>query len=65
MKYSLRAYKNVKMSSFSRFLFYLVIISGVTRGFSQGGNLAKRGPLVSTQKRNLEMMVNQDVDGYS
>jgi len=64
MKYSLRTLKNVKMSSFSHFLFYLVIISGVTRSFSQGGNLAKRGPLASTQKRNLEMMVNLDVDGY-
>jgi len=53
------------MFSFSHFLFYLVIISGVTTGFSQGGNLAKRGPLVSKQKKNLEMMVNLDVDGYS
>ena len=61
----MRTFKNVKMFSFSHFLFYLVIISGVTTGFSQGGNLAKRGTLASTQKRNLEMMVNLDVDGYS
>jgi len=53
------------MSSFSHFLFYLVIISGVTRGFSLGGNLAKRGPLASTQKKIIEMMVNLDVDDYS
>jgi len=29
----------------------VVIIRGVTRGLSQGGNLAKRGPLASTQKK--------------
>jgi len=27
------------------------IISGITRGLSQGGNLAKRGLLASTQKK--------------
>jgi len=53
------------MSSILHFLFYLVIISGVTRGLIQGGTLAKRGPLASTQKKNLEMMVNLDVDGYT
>jgi len=53
------------MSSFSHFLFYLVVISGVTRGFSLGGNLAKRGPLASTQKRNIEMMVNLDFEDDS
>jgi len=30
--------KNVKMSS-SHFLFYIAIISGVTKGLSQGGKL--------------------------
>jgi len=41
------------MSSFFHLLFDMVITSGVTRGLTQGGNLAKRGPLASTQKRNL------------
>jgi len=53
MKYSPRKLKNVKMSSFFHLLFDMVIISGVTRGLSQGGNLAKRGPLTSAQKKNL------------
>jgi len=53
------------MSTILHFLFYLIIISGVTRGLSQGGNLAKRNPLASTQKKNLEMMVNLGVDGYT
>jgi len=51
MKYSPRKLKNVKMSSFFHLLFDMVIISGVTRGLSQGGNLAKRGPLTSAQKK--------------
>jgi len=38
------------MSSFLHLSFDIVIISGVTRGLSQGGNLAKRGPLASTPK---------------
>ena len=53
----------MSMSSFLHLFFDIVIISGVARGLSQGGNLAKRGPLVSTQK--TEMMVNLDVDGYT
>jgi len=44
--------QNVKMSSFFHLLFDIVIISGVTRGLTQNGNLAKSGPLASTQKRN-------------
>jgi len=32
-------------------IFGIVIISGITRGLSQGGNLAKMGPLASTQKK--------------
>ena len=57
--------KNVKMSSFFHLLFDKVIISGVTRGSTQGGNLDKRGPLASTQKETWEMMVNLDVGGYT
>jgi len=45
--------ENVKMSSFLHLLFDIGIISGVTRGLSQGGNLAKKGQLASTQKKNL------------
>jgi len=51
MKYSPRKFKNVKMSSFLHLLFDMVIINGVTRGLSQGANLAKRGPLASAQKK--------------
>jgi len=51
MKYSARKFKNVKMSSYLHLLFDIVIISGVIRGLSQSGNLAKRGPLASTQKK--------------
>jgi len=45
--------QTVKMSSFFHFLFDIFIISGVTTGLTQGGNLVKRGPLASAQKRNL------------
>jgi len=54
MKYFSRTFKNVKMSSFLHSLFDIVIISGVTRGLSQGGNLTKTGPLASTQEKKLE-----------
>jgi len=54
MKYSPRTFKNVKVSSFFHLLFDIVIISGVTRGLSQGGNLTKRDPLTSTQKTKYE-----------
>jgi len=52
------------MSSFFHLLFGIVIISGVTGGLTQGGNLAKSGPLASTQAKTWEMMVNLDVGGY-
>jgi len=39
------------MSSFLHLLFDIGIISGVTSGLSQGGNLAKKGLLASTQKK--------------
>jgi len=40
MKQSPRTFKNVKISSFLHFLFYIaVIISGVAKGLSQGGKL--------------------------
>jgi len=39
------------MYPFLHLLFDTVIITGVTRGLSQGGNLAKRGALASTQKK--------------
>jgi len=39
MKQSPRTLKNVKISSYLHFLFYIAIISGVTRGLSQGGKL--------------------------
>jgi len=51
MKYPPRTFKNFNMSSFLHLLFNIVIISGVTRGLIQGGNLAKSGPLASTQKK--------------
>ena len=53
------------MSSFLHLLFDIGIISGVTSGLSQGGNLAKKGLLASTQKKTWEMKVNLDVDGYT
>jgi len=53
------------MSSFLLLLFDIVIISGATRGLIQGENLAKRGPLASTQMKTWEMMVNLDEDGYT
>ena len=65
MEYSPSTFKNVKMSSFLHLLFDIVIISAVTRGLSQGGNLAKTDPLASTQKKTWETMVNLDVDGYT
>jgi len=34
---------------------------GVARGLSQGGNLAERGPLANTQKKNLR---NEGETGY-
>jgi len=53
MKYSPRTFKNVKISSFLHLLFDIGIISGVTKGLSQGGNLDKKGLLASTQKKKL------------
>jgi len=62
--------KNVKISSFLHFLFYIAIISGVTKVLSQGGKLRLKGPLATaqgslpnTQKKTWEMMVNPDVGG--
>jgi len=53
------------MSSFLRLLFDIVIISDVSRGLSQGGNLGEGGPLASTQKKTWEIIVNLDVDDYT
>jgi len=53
MKYSPRTFKNVQISSFLHLLFDIGIISGVTKGLSQGGNLDKKGLLASTQKKKL------------
>ena len=46
--------------------------SGVTTGLSHGQNVAERGPLVTvrgslanTRKKNLKIMVNPGVDGYT
>jgi len=44
MKYSPRTFENVKMFSFLHFLFWIAIISGVTRTLSQGGKLSKKWP---------------------
>jgi len=43
-KYSPRTFKNIKMSSFLHFLFYIAVISGVTRDLSQGGKFYQKGP---------------------
>jgi len=45
--------EDIQYVLFFHLLFDIVIISGLTRGLTQGGNLAKRGPLANTQKRNL------------
>jgi len=48
MKDSPRTFENVKMSSFWHFIFYMAIISGVTRGlgvWARVENLAKSGQL--------------------
>jgi len=44
MKYSQRTSKNVKMSSFSDFLFYVAVSSGVPRGLSLAGKFSLEGP---------------------
>jgi len=43
IKYSPRTFKNVKMSSFLHFLFYIAVIHCVTRGLIQGGKLSWKG----------------------
>jgi len=53
IKYSPRTFKNVKMSSFLHLLFDIGVISDATIGLSKAGNLAKKGLLASTQKKNL------------
>jgi len=73
MKYSPRTFKNVKMSSFLHFLFYIAIISGVTRGLSLAGKFSEEWPtshcmgLTSqhSEKKTWEVMVNSVVDGYT
>jgi len=37
MKYSPRTFENIQMSFFLHILFYIALISGVTRGLSQDG----------------------------
>jgi len=41
------------MSSFLHLLFDIGVISDATIGLSKAGNLAKKGLLASTQKKNL------------
>jgi len=36
--------KNVEMSSFLQFIFYIAIISGVAKGLRQGGKHRQEGP---------------------
>jgi len=60
MKYSPITFKNVKMSSFLHFVFYIAI-RNVTRLLSKDRNVSKKGPLASVrgplannQKKKLE-----------
>jgi len=50
MKYSLRTFENVLHCAF---LFYIAIISGVTRALSQGGKFSEKGPTSQHSEKKL------------
>jgi len=60
MKWSPRTLKNVKISSFLHFLFYIAVISGVTKGLSQVANLDKRDPLTTVRGPRADTQTKLD-----